>query len=563
MYPENGFFLRFIALSVPFWHSAQKDTIRKMSLALICLTVLQIGVAVVITDWSADLFNALEQHSMAWLLRQIGLLVLIFICNIGLSAAHLTVKRYLQISWRKWLTTEVNARWMSQGSHYLVTHIDGQHDNPDGRIAEDIRIATEEAINLAHSFFYSLLLLFSFAIILWNLSGKIVLDLWLVQIPVSGYLVWLALVYAAGATAFGWLIGKPLVKATDARQTVEANFRYALVSAREHSQAIALIHGECNENKRFLQLFKKIADVFQLQTLAWRNILMFSSGYSVLSMAFPILVSAPRYIWGTITLGALMQSAQAFQHMAAALSWPVDNMAAVAQWRASAERVLGLTNALEKLAQAIDRPDPNRILLEKNAGASLHFENLQLTSVNGEALGEPLNAVINLGDRVLIKGDSAIAAKLFKAIAGLWPWGSGRIELPDDEPMFFMPPRPYLPAGSLCEAISYPTCTEPFATEQLVGLMQLVNLEDLIPLLDTQDTWEKSLSREQQQRLGVVRLLLHKPKWVLLQEALDSLSPENEVHMLRVIYNALPDVTLISITNQPSAEAFHDRRLNL
>ena len=563
MYPENGFFLRFIALSVPFWHSAQKDTIRKMSLALICLTVLQIGVAVVITDWSADLFNALEQHSMAWLLRQIGLLVLIFICNIGLSAAHLTVKRYLQISWRKWLTTEVNARWMSQGSHYLVTHIEGQHDNPDGRIAEDIRIATEEAINLAHSFFYSLLLLFSFAIILWNLSGKIVLDLWLVQIPISGYLVWLALAYAAGATAFGWWIGKPLVKATDARQTVEANFRYALVSAREHSQAIALIHGECNENKRFLQLFKKIADVFQLQTLAWRNILMFSSGYSVLSMAFPILVSAPRYIWGTITLGALMQSAQAFQHMAAALSWPVDNMAAVAQWRASAERVLGLTNALEKLAQAIDRPDPNRILREKNAGASLHFENLQLTNVNGEALGEPLNAVIHLGDRVLIKGDSAIAAKLFKAIAGLWPWGSGRIELPDDEPMFFMPPRPYLPDGSLCEAISYPTCTEPFASAQLVGLMQLVDLEELIPLLDSQDTWEKSLSREQQQRLGVVRLLLYKPKWVLLQEALDSLSPENEVHMLRVIYNALPDVTLISITNQPSAEAFHNRRLNL
>ncbi len=563
MYPEYGFFPRFIALSAPFWHSAQKDTIRKMSLALICLTVLQIGVAVVITDWSADLFNALEQHSMAWLLRQIGLLVLIFICNIGLSAAHLTVKRYLQIGWRKWLTTEVNARWMSQGSHYLVTHIDGQHDNPDGRIAEDIRIATEEAINLAHSFFYSLLLLFSFAIILWNLSGKIVLDLWLVQIPISGYLVWLALAYAAGATAFGWWIGKPLVKATDARQTVEANFRYALVSAREHSQAIALIHGECNENKRFLQLFKKIADVFQLQTLAWRNILMFSSGYSVLSMAFPILVSAPRYISGNITLGALMQSAQAFQHMAAALSWPVDNMAAVAQWRASAERVLGLTNALEKLEQEIDRPDPNRILLEKNAGASLKFENLQLTNVKGEALGEPLNAVIHLGDRVLIKGDSALAAKLFKAIAGLWPWGSGRIELPDDEPMFFMPPRPYLPDGSLREAISYPTCTEPFSTEQLVGLMQLVDLEDLIPLLDSQDTWEKSLSREQQQRLGVVRLLLHKPKWVMLQEALDSLSPENEVHMLRVIYNALPDVTLVSITNQPSAEAFHDRRLNL
>lgn len=563
MQQTNGFFLAFVRLSVPFWSSEHKATIRFMTLGLILLTLLQIGIAVIITDWSADLFNALEQHSMSGLLTQIGLLILIFAANIAVTSAHLTVKRYLQIGWRSWLTREVNSRWMHNGRHYQVTHIEGEHDNPDGRIAEDIRIATEDAVTLCHSLFYSLLLLFSFALMLWKLSGAVILDLWLVKIPIDGHLVWIALIYAASASVFGWWIGKPLVNATDARQTVEANFRFALVTARENSHAIALIRGECSENRRFQKLFDNIVEVFQQQTKAWRNIQMFGAGYSVLSMAFPILVSAPRYIWGVISLGALMQSVQAFQHMSAALSWPVDNMAAVAQWRASVERVLGLVDALENLEQEIARPDPNRIVLEKNSGRSLRFDNLRLTNFSGYGLIEKLDAEILLGEHVLISGDAGVAAKLFKAIAGLWPWGSGRIELPDDEPMFFMPPRPYLPGGKLRDAIFYPLCTGTYSEETLCDLLKLVDLENLIPMLNQSDTWDKSLSREEQQRLGVVRLLLNRPKWVLLQEAFDSLSPEGELLMLRIICKALPEVTLISVTNQPSAESFHKRKLIL
>ena len=563
MQQASGFLLPFLRLSAPFWFSEHKTTIRFMTFALILLTLLQIGIAIIITAWSADLFNALEQHSMQDLLRQIGLLVLIFISNIAVTAAHLTIKRNLQIDWRNWLTHHVNSRWMYQGRHYQVTHIEGEHDNPDGRIAEDIRIATEEAVTLFHSLLYCILLLISFATILWNLSGTQLIDLWLLKISIDGHLVWIALIYAVSASIFGWWIGRPLVNATDARQTVEANFRFALVTARENSHAIALIHGECSENQRFQKLFKEIATIFHQQTIAWRNIQMFSSGYSVLSMAFPVLVSAPRYIWGSITLGALMQSVQAFQHMVSALSWPVDNMAAVAQWRASVERVLGLIEALDNLEQEIARPDPNRIILEKNIPNILCLDNLRLTSFNGDILIKQLNAEIKSGERVLISGDSAIAAKLFKAIAGLWPWGSGRIQLPDDEPMFFMPPRPYLPDGSLREAISYPCCSVPFPVELLTELLKLVDLERLIPQLEEHDTWNSSLSREQQQRLGVVRLLLNKPKWALLQEPFDSLSPEDEVIMLHIICKALPNVTLITVTNQPAAEAFHERRLIL
>jgi putative ATP-binding cassette transporter len=562
MQGRSGFFIQFIRLAGPFWNSENKAIIRKRTLALIVLTVLQIVLAIVITEWSAALFNALEQHSMSGLFKQIGLLVLIFAASMAVTFMHLTIKRHLQIGWRSWLTERVIGQWMNKGRHYQVTHIHTvEHDNPDGRIAEDIRIATDDAIALFHSLFYSLLILISFTEILWTLSGTVILDLGVIQTPVYGYLVWIAIIYSAAASILGWWVGRPLTLTTNAMQTVEANFRFGLVKARENSQAIALIHGETNEQNRFLGLFQAITDVYDRQTHAWANILLFNSGYSVLSMAFPILIAAPRYILGSITLGALMQSVQAFQHMSSALSWPVNNMAGIAQWRASVERVLGLVRALEDLEQEIARPDPQRILIEKPAQSSLCFHDLCISKLNGEIIVCGVNAEIRLGERVLITGDASTGAKLFKAIAGLWPWGRGRIELPDEEPMFFMPPRPYLPDGPLRAAICYPSPPEMFTPASIEEFLKLAGLEELLGQLEQSESWEKVLTREQQQRLGLVRLLLYRPKWILLQEAFDSLDPDGEELMLRLICQELPESAMLTITNQPTAAAFHHRQI--
>ena len=561
---SKGFFVEYIKLAGPFWCSENKQAIRRSTLFLITLTIMQMAIAVVITEWSAALFNALEQHSMSDLLRQAGLLVLIFAASITVTMTHLKIKRHLQVSWRDWLTERVTTQWMNKGRHYQVTHIQtAEHDNPDGRIAEDIRIATEDAITLCHSLFYSLLLLFGFTTILWSHSGVVTLNLGVAEFALPGYLVWIALIYAAGASFLGWRIGKPLVKATDSRQTVEANFRFDLVNARENSQAIALIHGEANEQARFRRYFKQVVETFNQQTQAIANIMMFTSGYSVLSMAFPVLVSAPRYILGNLTLGALMQSVQAFQQTTAALSWPVDNMAAVAQWRASVERVLSLVKALDDLESELARPDPNRIVREKTELPLLAFRHLCLARLDGIACFSELNAEIRAGERVLIEGNPYTAAKLFKAIAGLWPWGSGKIELPDDEPMFFMPPRPYLPDGTLRSAICYPTNGEEFDQNALEAAMNRVGLSELLTQLEQVDHWDKALPREQQQRLGAVRLLLKRPKWILLQEAFDSLDPEGEIEMFRLICQELPDAAMLTITNQPTADLFHQRRISL
>ncbi len=564
MQAQRGFFIQFLRLAGPFWHSENKAIIRQQTLFLIALTILQMALAVIVTQWSAALFDAIEQRSMSGLFTQIGYLILIFVASMVVTSVHLKVKRSLQIGWRAWLTERVIGQWMNKGRHYQVTHIQtSEHDNPDGRIAEDIRISTDEAITLSHSLFYSLLLLISFTEILWHLSGKVILDLGLFSFPVYGYLVWIAVIYSSAASVLGWLIGKPLTIATNAMQTVEANFRFGLVKAREHSQAIALIHGESNEQKRFQVFFQEIINVYNHQTNAWSNILVFNSGYSVLSMAFPVLIAAPRYILGNITLGALMQSVQAFQQMSSALSWPANNMAAIAQWRASVERVISLVNALNELELEINRPDPQRILIEKPEQNALVFNNLSIAKLSGEVLVSGINERIRQGEHLLIKGDTASGSKLFKAIAGLWPWGSGSIELPDGEPMFFMSPRPYLPDGTLRAAICYPCLPEGCSLASLDDLFNLAGVGDLLGQLEQVDAWDKVLTREQQQRLGLVRLLLYAPKWVLIEEAFDSLSPDGEESMLRLICQQLPDATLIILSNQPTAEIFHSRYLTL
>ncbi len=557
---SNGFFIQFIRLAGPFWHSEQKSAIRSLALTLLMLTMMQIGIAVVITVWSADLFNALEHRSMSGLFTQIGLIVLIFGVNIAVTTAHFKVKRRLQLDWRSWLTHRLIRQWMTDGRHYLVTHIQGAHDNPDGRIAEDIRIATESAIDLCHSLIYSLLLLLSFTKILWTLSDVVTLNLGLWEITIYGHLVWLAMIYAACASSLGWWLGRPFTIATDARQTVEANFRFGLVTARENSLAIALVHGEANEQARFIALFKNIVHAWQRQTHAWSHLFMLTSGYSVLSMAFPILVSAPRYILGSISLGALMQSAQSFQQTAGALSWPVDNMAKVAEWRASVERVLGLVNGLNRLEQEIVRYDPHRVILKKTEQDVLRFCNLSLIRFDGVVCVSGINAEIRPGERVLITGNVFTGSKLFKAVVGLWPWGEGSIELPKD-PVFFMPPRPYLPTGTLRAAICYPSTHAECTEATLAEVLNLVGLEELHDRLEHVANWAGALSREQQQRLGVVRVLLQKPKWILLQEAMDSLDSSCEMKMLNLIAEKLPDAAILTISNEPMAEEFHQRRI--
>jgi putative ATP-binding cassette transporter len=344
---------RFLRFAVDYWNNdGNKWKVRSASLLLLVLTVAQVGLAIWISYWHRDLFDALEKRHHAELLRLVSIFVLIFILTMAVTALHLTVKRWLQLDWRRWLTGLLLDRWLAHARHYRLQLIGGEHDNPDGRIAEDVKIATETAIGLAHSLLFSVLILGSFVDILLSVSGSMTLPGTSVSIP--AYMVLMALLYAGVGSVFGLMLGRPLIRSTIRLQTVEANFRFGLAQMREHSEAIALRNGGASERHQAGLLFADVGLGWNRQTMAYLGIVSFSTGYGTLLPVFPILIAAPQYIAGVMSLGVLMQAAQAFHRLTSALSWPIDNLGEIARCRASVDRVITLCEGMERLDRETD-----------------------------------------------------------------------------------------------------------------------------------------------------------------------------------------------------------------
>ena len=328
-----------------------------LTLALAVLTIAQAAVPVALNLWSQRLFDALEQRDFGNMLNEAGIAVLIILANMLVMTAHLRAKRRLQVEWRGDLTRRILDQWMIRGRDYCVQR-QGGLDNPDGRIAEDVRVATETAVDLGHSLLYCVLLLLSFAQILWGLSGTLALQFGGWELALPGYLVWIAVGYAGvGAAVAGWL-GQPLTRAANLRHAKEADFRFGLASVRESGSTIPLQSIDSARPKVERQ-FDGLIESWARQTRALAHLITFSSSWQVLSQAAPILVAAPRYIAGTITLGVLMQIAQAFQQMTQALAWPIENMQRLAEARASFTRVTQLHGWLvESQPEPLGEPIP-------------------------------------------------------------------------------------------------------------------------------------------------------------------------------------------------------------
>ena len=559
-----GFFRRFFALAGGYWWSEKKWSIRILTLALGALTIGQVVVPVMINLWSEKLFDALEQRSMDRLMLMVMLVFGIIAFSVANTFLHIRVKRALQRGWRQWLTERVLDEWVWRGRHHQVTYMPGDHTNPDGRIAEDIRIATESAIDLGHSLSYCAFLLVSFVNILWMLSGAVEVSLFGHQVTVPGYLLYIALLYAAAGTTIATLLGRPLVRAVNKRQGYEADFRHGLARVRENAQAIALLHAESRERRTLFDLLAGVNRGWNGQTVTLSNVMLFSAAYSVLSVAFPILVGAPRYISGMISLGVLMQTAQAFQQTAAALSWPIDNLAGTAGWKASVERVLGLNDALQALDREMAGPGDGHIVVERSESEmSLSFRRLVVSEPDGRVVIAPFDAEVAPGDRVLIIGDPGAAIRLFRVVARVWPWGSGQVVLPAHTRVFVMPQRPYLPRGSLRSAIAYPSEAETLSDEVAMAALERVGLSRLTGHLDASEKWKEALAVSEQQLLGFARLLIRRPDWIFVEDATDALSPEDEERMLSLLAHEFPDATLITISSHVAVEAHHNRKFVL
>jgi putative ATP-binding cassette transporter len=556
---HGGFLWRFVLFALPFW-SAEHKWMNRGRLALIAaLTVAQVAVQVGLNAWSARLYNALERRELDTFLEQIVTFALLLLASLAVFSLSLYVRRRLQFAWRVWLTKTTLSVWMAEGRHYQLGLITGDHDNPDGRIAEDIRVTTESAVDLGQSLLYCIMLLVTFISVLWTLSGVVHLEIGGTVIAIPGFMVFIALTYSAIGTSLALWAGFPLVGASNLRQSVEANFRFGLARAREYSESIALIGGDADERTHLQELLRGVRRGWERQTYGLVRIIVFTTAYGVLANPFPILVAAPRYIMGLITLGTLMQMAQAFSQVTAALSFPVDNLSGIAQWRASVERVFALQDALSGLQEELGK---NRIEV-RHEGSSLQFAGAAVTEQDAVPLMHELTAEIGPGEHVRIEGEPQVCHKLILAIDGLWPWGTGKVTLPAGANIFIASDRPYLPVGALGEAVCYPLTLGVCVPDDINSALRRVGLGEWAGRLGVVDSWEHVLSAAQQQRLSFARMLLHRPDWIFLAEATNALDEAAQREMAGVLAAELPSAAVVAVGQAGLFDGFFQRVLHV
>jgi putative ATP-binding cassette transporter len=556
---QSGFFVSFIRLSGAYWTDQQRWRPRLLTGMLVLLIVAQVALAIRLNIWSADLFDALERRSTDGATSQIGIFILIIFGIMITNTAHLMVRRHLQIDWRHWLTVRVIGEWMYDARHYQADVMPGDHGNPDGRIAEDIRISTELAIELGSSLLYCILLLVTFVGILWTLSGWVSIA----GMLVPGHLVSLAFIYSGLGALVAFTLGRPLVRATDTRQTREAEFRFSLLRAHESGEPIAIAHGERLERERLETVFETISQAWREQSISLARLLTFSSGYVTLAAVLPILIGMPRFLDGTFSLGRLVQSGQAFQQVTAALSWPIDNLALIAQWRASVERVLMLDKAVRDAAQETARMGETALNLKRTANSHISVKDLTITSPEGATVLAGLTLKVTPGEHVLVEGKPEAVSVLFRVLAGIWPWGRGRVDLPLESEMIAIGSGPFLPKGSLHQILAFPGEANGYDEATLRVTLSSLGLSHLVERLDETADWAHILTTAEMQRLSLVRIILLRPHWIVLHDATDALDPSSADCLLRVLIQQLPCAGIIVIGRHPGSPDVFDRRITL
>jgi putative ATP-binding cassette transporter len=531
---------------------------------MVALGVINVGLALWLNIWNRDFFNALEKRDVSRLLDLVWTLAAIVASAGVVVAIQLHVKRRLQINWRAWLSRITIARWLNSGRQYQLELLAEDVDNPDGRIAEDIRISTELAVDFSQSILQCVLQLCTFLGVLWVLSGSLPLEVAGFQFVLQGYMVWAAVFYALLGSLLTYALGRGLIHAGNVRQGREADFRSGLTRARENAEGIALMHGEEDERGRIRGSLSDLRAAWHVQTRGQGSLALLTSSLAYLAPIVPLIVALPRYLGGELALGGLMQTAQAFASVQWALSWLIDNFPRFADWRASTNRVVHLHVALTDLEESAEAPDRAHIEVHPaGEGERLIMRELGLARPDGEMLVAEAEIEIRRAERVLIRGQSGSGkSTIMRAVAGVWPWGCGAIHLPKGD-ITFMPQKPYFPLGTLRDAMLYPKVPEDITDETLKEMLHKVGLDHLRDRLDDTERWDHILSGGEQQRVAFARVLIHKPAWVFMDEATSALDDTGQDNVMKLLIEELPETSIVSIGHRPGLEAFHTRELSL
>jgi vitamin B12/bleomycin/antimicrobial peptide transport system ATP-binding/permease protein len=557
---ERGFLRQAWDIAWPYWKSEEKWSAIGLLVAIISLNLALVWLNVRFNYWYNDFYNTLQEYKWQefwWQFGIFGVLALSYIV-VGVYSAYL--QRILHIRWRRWLTGRFLRNWLDDQAYYRLQLSQVTPDNPDQRISDDLNRFATQSLDLSLGLLSAFVTLVSFLSILWTLSGALTIPLGGVSIYIPGYMVFAALIYAVVGTMLTRWIGRPLVQLTFDQQRYEADFRFSLVRLRENAENVAFYGGEARELDTFLSRFGRVVAnwwgiIKRRKRLAW-----FTMGYEQLATVFPFLVAAPRYFDKTIQLGGLMQISSAFGHVQGSLSFIVSSYTEIAEYQAVVQRLSGFRARMDEITA--DRAAVQPIEIERS-GAGVAVKTLDLDLPDGRPLRQDIAIAAAPGKPLLITGPSGVGkSTLLRAIAGLWPFGRGHIRVADGRALF-LPQRPYLPLGTLADALVYPRAPAELSRERLVEALRAVGLPQLVDRLDEEGNWAQRLSIGEQQRLAFARVLLARPEIVFLDEATSALDEAAEMSLYRLLREAPWRPTIVSVGHHGTLHRFHDTVVDL
>ncbi|WP_418138208.1 ABC transporter ATP-binding protein/permease [Agrobacterium sp. El2ro-1b] len=570
--PEQAEEVRRKYLLKRFWISARGFWSRRgdalawpFTLGLLVMIGINVGFQYGINIWNRGIFDAIEKRDASTVYFLASIFPPLVLGSVFIVTSQVYVRMRIQRRWRSWLTKVLVGRWIANGRYYQLNLIDGDHQNPEARLSEDMRIATEAPVDFVSGVIAAFVSASTFIVVLWTIGGALTLSVGGVWITIPGFLVVAAVIYAAITSTSIAFIARNFVKVSEVKNQVEAEFRYTLTRVRENGESIALLGGEEEERSDLDKRFGNVRRQWRLMAQQYMRTTVVSSGSMLIAPVVPLLLCAPKFLDGSMSLGEVMQAASAFTIVQSAFGWLVDNYPRLADWNACARRVASLMMSLDGLERAEKSDTVGRIVRGETEGETmLSLKDVSVSLGDGTAVVKETDVEIGAGERVLVSGESGSGkSTLVRAISGLWPWGGGSVNFRADSRLFMLPQRPYIPAGTLRRAVCYPQPAESWTSEEIGAALDKVGLGQLKGKIEDQAPWDQTLSGGEKQRLTFARLLLNAPDIIVMDEATAALDEKSQDKMMQTVIEELPDATIISVAHRAELEAFHSRKITL